>query len=253
MAASKHSTPPAITAPVSRTLLVRDTESSIAFYKEVLGFQADATAAGGQEVILVNGPAQIVLEQVANDSTPPPSLVYFEVNDVWTTHAAITTRGGKATAPEKVNWIKVEFFSVQDPDGHILWFGKSYHEFYEQVHSEAGVGQLRKIMPEMPLTNVPAGIAYYRDVLGFSINYAQHDLGVMDRDSVRLLLIQRTPVHTGIGSCCCYIRDADALHRELMAKGASIPAPPVSHPWGLRDFTVIDPEGNRLSFAQTFE
>jgi hypothetical protein len=28
---------------------------------------------------------------------------------------------------------------------------------------------LRRIMPELPLTDVETGIAYYRDVLGFSI------------------------------------------------------------------------------------
>ena len=28
--------------------------------------------------------------------------------------------------------------------------------------------------------------------------------------------------------------------RELLAKGARVLAPPVSHPWGLRDFRVTD-------------
>lgn len=48
---------------------------------------------------------------------------------------------------------------------------------------------LERIMPELPLHDVPAGVAHYRDVLGFSVNHQQHDLGVMDHDSVRLLLI----------------------------------------------------------------
>ena len=65
---------------------------------------------------------------------------------------------------------------------------------------------LRKIMPELPVTDVAAGVAYYRDVLGFSINYQQHDLGVMDRDAVRLLLIGRARGHKGIGSCYFYVR-----------------------------------------------
>jgi uncharacterized glyoxalase superfamily protein PhnB len=75
----------------------------------------------------------------------------------------------------------------------------------------------------------------------------------MNRDSVRILLIASTPRHTGIGSCSFYIRDADAIYTELVSIGANIPDPPVSHPWGLRSFEVIDPEGNRLSFSQTFE
>jgi len=28
---------------------------------------------------------------------------------------------------------------------------------------------------------------------------------------------------------------------------------PESHPWGLRDFVVLDPEGNELTFGQPFE
>ncbi|WP_315822816.1 VOC family protein [Paraflavitalea speifideaquila] len=190
-----------------------------------------------------------------NEQLPPqkPAILFFEVDEVHTMQEAIAARGGKTSRPEKVNWIKINFFEVRDPDGHILWFGKSYHEFYADVHTEVGKGQLRTIMPCMPLSNIPAGIAWYRDVLGFSINYQQHDLGVMDRDSIRLLLIARSPQHNGIGSCAFYIHDADALYTELLAKGALIAAPPISQPWGLREFHVSDPEGNTLTFAQTFE
>jgi uncharacterized glyoxalase superfamily protein PhnB len=112
---------------------------------------------------------------------------------------------------------------------------------------------LKKIMPELPLTNVPAGVAFYRDVLGFSVNYQQHDIGVMDRDVVRLLLIARTERHSGIGSCYVYVRDADALYAELVARGANVQGEPVSRPWGLREFRALDPEGNQLTFGQAFE
>jgi predicted enzyme related to lactoylglutathione lyase len=114
-------------------------------------------------------------------------------------------------------------------------------------------GMLQKIMPELPLDDVPAGVTYYRDVLGFRINYQQHDLGVMDRDRVRLLLIARTERHKGIGSCYVYVEDADALHAELRATGATVLDEPVSQPWGLREFHVLDPEGNQLTFGQPFE
>lgn len=110
-----------------------------------------------------------------------------------------------------------------------------------------------KIMPELPLDDVSAGVSYYRDVLGFSVNYQQSDIGVMDRDLARILLIARTPQHQGIGSCYLYVTDADALHAELAGKGANVQGEPISRPWGLREFAVIDPEGNRLTFGQPFE
>lgn len=109
---------------------------------------------------------------------------------------------------------------------------------------------LDKIMPELPFDDVPAAVSYYRDTLGFSINYQQDDIGVMDRDKVRVLLIARTSKHTGIGSAYVYVEDADALHAELLAKGAHVSGSPVDHPWGLRDFHVTDPEGNQITFGQ---
>ena len=44
--------------------------------------------------------------------------------------------------------------------------------------------------------------------------------------------------------------DADALYAECRAKGAVITGEPVSHEWGLRDFRVVDPEGNTITFGQ---
>lgn len=75
---------------------------------------------------------------------------------------------------------------------------------------------LQKIMPEFPLTNVEAGIAHYRDILGFSVKYTQHDIGDRRRS---VLLIARTERHPVMGSCYVYVENADALHAELVAKG----------------------------------
>jgi hypothetical protein len=50
-----------------------------------------------------------------------------------------------------------------------------------------------------------------------------------------------------------YVYDADALHAELRAKGANVPSEPISQPWGLREFRVLDIEGNQITFGQPFE
>jgi uncharacterized glyoxalase superfamily protein PhnB len=108
-------------------------------------------------------------------------------------------------------------------------------------------------MPELPLADVAAGVKHYRDVLGFSVNYEKQGFAVMDRDRARILLITRTERHNGIASCYVYVADADALHAEFVAKGANVEAPPVSRPWGLREFRVFDPEGNILTFGKPFQ
>lgn len=240
---------PTIVAPVSRILAVADVARSLAFYRDVLGFESRPPA-------MVSGPACI--ELVAGDSAPDSTgamrprgaaMLFFQMDDVAAFRGVVIARGGDPTELERVNWIKMRVFQIQDPDGHTLWFAQSFQE----PHQPTDRGQLRQMLPMLPLSDVAAGIAHYQEALGFRVNYAQSDLGVMYRDDATLLLIRRTEAYTGIGSCEAYIEDADTLHAELVRRGANVQGDPVSHPWGLRDFTVLDLEGNRLVFAQPFE
>ena len=70
---------------------------------------------------------------------------------------------------------------------------------------------------------------------------------------MRVLLIARTEKHKGIGSAYVYVEDADALYADLRAKWAKIQSEPVSQTWGLREFRVLDPEENEITFGQPFE
>jgi predicted enzyme related to lactoylglutathione lyase len=249
-----------IVSPVMRFLPVADVNRSVAFYRDVLGFEVRQVE-GGMEAVL--GPARIRFgaegyapgDSAFETLRPPGSAILFlQSDDVVATRSAIRVRGGSPSEIENVNWIKMRMFEIRDPDGNVLWFGQSYHKEQpspsrrgEQPHG------LRQALPELPFDNVSAAVTYYRDVLGFRINYQQHDLGVMDRDAITVLLIPRTEHQKGIGSFSAYVSDVDALYQELEAKGAATLGPPVSRPWGLRDFRVIDCEKNRITFAQTFE
>jgi uncharacterized glyoxalase superfamily protein PhnB len=246
---------PQITSPVSRSIATTDVVRSIGFWRDVLGFRVRGSSDDGREVDLVSGRARVRLglrdgsAENAGRSSTRRATVFLETDDVAAMHAAIRRRGGQPGDLENVNWIKMRVFEIRDPDGHVIWFGQSYHA----DSPPRPRAMMRVIMPELPLDDVPGGVRHYRDVLGFSVNYEQHDIGVMDRDEVRLLLIARTADHTGIGSASFYVRDVDVLYAELLKKGADIEAEPVSQPWGLREFSVRDPEQNRLTFAQTFE
>lgn len=251
---------PAIVSPVSRHLGVADLDRTVAFYRDILGFDVRPLPQGdGVDATMeaVRGPARIqlgVAQDGAQDSTGQhrprgAAILFFETDDVAALRDDVASRGGKPSDLEKANWIKMRVFEIQDPDGHTLWFAQSFQE----PDAPKPESQLHAIMPELPLDDVAAGVAHYRDVLGFSVNYAQHDIAVMDRDDVRVLLIARTERHKGIGSCYVYVENADALHTELVSKGAGVLGSPVSHPWGLRDFTVRDPEGNQITFGQPFE
>ena len=233
---------PAIVAPVMRSIGVADAARSILFYRDILGFEIREQSG---TIEAVNGPACVHFAGQDN----APAILFFETGGVNAMHAAIRARGGTPSEPQKVNWIKMRMFEIRDPDGHTLWFGQSY----DKPHTPGLSPMMRKALPELPFDDVAAAVAYYRDVLGFRINYQQHDLGVMDRDNITLLLIARTERHAGIGSAYVYVEDADALYMELRAKGANVQGEPVSYPWGLRDFGVVDLERNQIRFGQPFE
>ncbi len=244
---------PTIVAPVMRCIGVADPARSIAFYRDVLGFEIHQKSG---EIEALCGPARLQFGKQdyapghLGEARPPGSaMLFFNTSDVSAMHAAIRARGGAPSEIEKVNWIKMRMFEIRDPDGHTLWFGQSYDE----PVAPRPPAMLRKTLPELPVVDVAAAVAHYRDVLGFHINHQQDDLGVMDRDEITVLLIPRTEQRPGIGSTYVYIEDADALYAELRAKGANVQGEPVSYPWGLRDFAVLDPDGNRLRFGQPFE
>jgi uncharacterized glyoxalase superfamily protein PhnB len=259
MSADSPSPKPAIVNPVSRYIGITDKVKATAFYRDILGFSlSDVVNAEGTTVAIeaVNGPARIELGEHDYEPDVPmrqlplgSAILFFETDDVTAMRDGIVARGGNPSELSKVNWIKMEMFQIVDPDGHMIWFGQSY----QQPDKPRPQGQLMQALPHLPLSDVAAGVKHYVDVLGFHINYAQHDLGVMDRDDITLCLIARTAKHTGIGACYFYVRNADDLYSELKARGANVQGEPVSHPWGLRDFHVLDLEGNNLGFGQTFE
>jgi predicted enzyme related to lactoylglutathione lyase len=247
-----------VASPVMRMLAVADVNRSVAFYRDVLGFEIREVDNGLEAWM---GPARLRFGKEGyaptDRSTPKPpgsAIVFLQSDDVQALHAAIRARGGKPSAIERVNWIKMRMFEIRDPDGNVLWFGQSYHKAQDSPsRRDAQPGGIRQALPELPFDNVAAAVAYYRDVLGFRINYQQDDMGVMDRDAITILLIARTEAYKGIGSFGTYVSNVDALYEELLAKGAKTLGPPVSYPWGLRNFRLIDLEGNRITFSQTFE
>ena len=226
-----------IVAPVSRPLPVADVAKSTAFYRDFLGFEV-------RDGELVHGPARLMLEP----GPVRPTSCFFETDDLAALHAALAACGVAPSDRMKMNWVKMEVFHISDPDGHTLWFGQSY----DKPHTPIPEPMMEKALPCLPVADVAAAVKYYVDVLGFRINYQQHDLGVMDRDGITVLLIPRGG-GPAMGSIYVYVRDADALYAELKAKGAKVEGEPVSHPWGLRDFELEDLDGNDIRFGQPFE
>src|SRR5687767_8493110 len=99
---ASHPTPsstPAITAPVSRHLVVADAARSVAFYRDVLGFEARSVEQDyGVPVVgeVVYGPARIrfVAREGASGNGAERRVLFFQTDDVAAMHTAVGTRGG---------------------------------------------------------------------------------------------------------------------------------------------------------------
>jgi catechol 2,3-dioxygenase-like lactoylglutathione lyase family enzyme len=102
--------------------------------------------------------------------------------------------------------------------------------------------------------DIAASRDYFRDVHGFDITF---EWGTplyyvcMCRDEVQMHLSsatggKRQPGQSGL---CVFVRDVDAVYEELKARGATIPKPPETWPYGMRDFDVIDLDGNRITYG----
>ena len=104
-------------------------------------------------------------------------------------------------------------------------------------------------VPELPVADVEQAQQYYRDVLGFEIGwlYPGKEIGAVLREDGTLFFRKRTPpfepaIHW------VFVEDIDGAYQELKSSGANIPDPLETKPWGLRQFTVMDLDGNLFYF-----
>jgi len=95
------------------------------------------------------------------------------------------------------------------------------------------------------VTDLEATQAWYRDVLGFEIAWASSDFGAVWQDRVEIFFARVG--RAAPGACLCVrVVDADALWARYRERGAKIVAEPEDKPWGMREFTLEDPNGHRL-------
>ena len=104
-------------------------------------------------------------------------------------------------------------------------------------------------MPELPVGDVQRAQEYYKDALGFEIGwlYPDKEIGAVSRGKVAVFFRKRKPpfepaVHW------IFAEDIEALYHELKSSGANIVDPLQEKPWGMRQFTVEDLDGNIFYF-----
>ena len=104
-------------------------------------------------------------------------------------------------------------------------------------------------VPELPVRDVERAQQHYRDALGFEIAwlYPGKEIGAVSRGEVAIFFRKKTPPFEAAVHWV-FADDIDATYDELKSSGANIVEPLEKKPWGLRQFTVEDLDGNRFYF-----
>jgi|GEM_PF-86472 len=240
------------------TVKCSDIGRSVAFYTEVLDFELK------REWSQLTDPGFAWLtrdDQVLNLSSHSGDGVFgqavvVEVADIDALFAAFLARGLKTPGspdspvhegPLDQSWGTREFY-VNDPDGNTLRFTQ---------RPGARPSGFPAACPEVPVAELDAALAHYRDRLGFAVDWSDAELGLGQVSRGRSRFFLGAPSFREGGPVRLWINldsraAVDALHAEWTASGAMLEGAPVSQPWKLHEFTARDGDGNLLRVFYDF-
>jgi catechol 2,3-dioxygenase-like lactoylglutathione lyase family enzyme len=124
--------------------------------------------------------------------------------------------------------------------------------------------------PAMPTHDVPLAVSFYTDVLGFETVHAEGGFALLRRDGTTISLWGATdegwresfdvesPVCSGAesfiagtASCSVQVEGVDELYTHCTEHGIVHPNGHIGdQPWGAREFGILDPDGNLVTFWQ---
>jgi len=116
-------------------------------------------------------------------------------------------------------------------------------------------GKLVAFSAVLTVSDVGRSLQFFLDRLGFLEHFRMGDpisYAIAERDavSVQLMPASRSPESLGRSTIYVFALDIDELHDELRGRGCEIEVAPVDLFYGMREMSVRDPDGNRITFGQ---
>jgi catechol 2,3-dioxygenase-like lactoylglutathione lyase family enzyme len=111
------------------------------------------------------------------------------------------------------------------------------------------------VSPRLPVENVEELLAFYIGGLGFELGWKWGNPPThanVCRNAVSFDLISVPKGRQGTAMAYVQMSGVDAYHAALKAKNVEVSALD-NRPYGMRDFEVVDPCGNRIAFGQPLE
>jgi uncharacterized glyoxalase superfamily protein PhnB len=104
--------------------------------------------------------------------------------------------------------------------------------------------------PEIPVEDVERAQRYYHEVFGFEIAWLLPggEMGAVGREGAGAIFFRKRTRPFEPAVHWVYAPDIESTFTALQARGARIVEPLERKPWGLRQFTVEDLDGNRFYF-----
>lgn len=100
--------------------------------------------------------------------------------------------------------------------------------------------------------DVKSTAVFYRDVLGFTWDFGDDAYAVVWRDNSAIHFVRDEGTPRGV-HLFQWVRDVDAYRREILGRGAVVASEPADQPYGVREFSVHDPNGVAIVFGQDIE
>jgi catechol 2,3-dioxygenase-like lactoylglutathione lyase family enzyme len=113
--------------------------------------------------------------------------------------------------------------------------------------------KMNRLIPMLPVRSMPASIEFYQK-LGFSVERRSEDWGwaMLRFGECRLMVDQSINTHPGVprpSVLYLYPDDLSEYHKEVRSHGLAVPDLNVT-PYGMTEFRIDDPDGNRLWIGQ---
>jgi catechol 2,3-dioxygenase-like lactoylglutathione lyase family enzyme len=113
-------------------------------------------------------------------------------------------------------------------------------------------------IPTLPSRSLPATLAFYARLgFGGEVMGAADDYAILTRGTLELHFFRHATLNPAESWAGCYLRvgDVDSLYLALRAAGLpgrGIPRMDTleDKPWGMREFAIVDEDGNLLRIGQ---
>jgi catechol 2,3-dioxygenase-like lactoylglutathione lyase family enzyme len=103
----------------------------------------------------------------------------------------------------------------------------------------------RAVVPQLAVADVARAQRWYQQVLDLRAGFLHERFAALSGPAGELYLCQGERAAQP-STCCARVDDADAAHAIARERGARIIEPLGARPWGTREFTLVDPDGNRF-------